>query len=273
MKVYTTPRPMLDEDDMASDSATALATQQSIKAYADNSALPTGWVDANESWSYSSWDDTNGVSTAVITVPSDATTKYQAGMRVKFTQSTDGVKYGIITKVAETALTVFMNTDYDFDNEDITNPFYSPMKVPFGFDLDPDKYAVEYTSTADIDLTVNSSSAWEEFDTAVTIDIPIGRWYVSYQLATYDICDVNFSPRRTLSTTTNSETDSRFTKTVYLTTDRYDIDLFIENLIDISTKDTYNLLGYANQGSGQNTRLRNRGTLRDTIIRAVCAYL
>jgi len=265
-----------DEDDMASDSATAVATQQSIKAYADNSALPTGWIDAKESWSYSAWDDTNGVSTATITVPSDATTKYQAGMRVKFTQPTDGAKYGIITKVAATALTVFMNTDYDFDNEAITSPFYSPMTTPFGFDADIDKYTVEKKDTSLQSQVSPTADTWYNLG-SISIDIPVGCWRVYYQVAAMADLDpvTTLSILATLSTANNSESDAEWTVRHLLQDDTSDRHLiyttfFRENSLLLSTKDTY----YLNASSNYNVDwIRFGGNSSPTIIRAICAYL
>lgn len=40
--------PVLDEDNMASNSDTSISTQQSIKAYVDNSASTGGWTVAEE---------------------------------------------------------------------------------------------------------------------------------------------------------------------------------------------------------------------------------
>jgi len=241
----------------------------------------TGWIDANESWSYSSWDDTNGVSTAVITVPSGATTKYQAGMRVKFTQPTDGVKYGIITKVAATALTVFINTDYDFDNEAITSPYYSPMSTPFGFDRDPEKWMVETKSSTLYSQASPSGGTWYNLG-SLSIDIPIGIWNVEYFVtvandlgtgASRDLSDNN----ATLSTTTNSETDSDFTSRSSVLEADTTSQLYVSNelsrrkSLNLSSKDTYYLLEMTNEGSSDWLRIFNSNA--PAIIRATCAYL
>jgi hypothetical protein len=61
---------VLDEDDMASDSATKLATQQSIKAYVDTDGGSLGgWTYANETWTYKDADE--------FYAEGDATSKYQ----------------------------------------------------------------------------------------------------------------------------------------------------------------------------------------------------
>ena len=85
--------------------------------------LPSfGFTATGESWTFSSWDSTTKI--GVITVPTDATTKYSAGMRVKFTQTTGGTKFGIIHDVTATTLSVFFGTDYTLNNEAITSNDY-----------------------------------------------------------------------------------------------------------------------------------------------------
>ncbi len=82
-----------------------------------------GWISANETWTYAS--------ASTITVPSGAASKYQKGDRIKWTQST--VKYGVITVVADTLLTIAVNTDYVVTNAAISANFYSHQINPMGF--------------------------------------------------------------------------------------------------------------------------------------------
>lgn len=168
-----------------------------------------GWVDADEAWSYSAWDATSR--TAQITVPTDATTKYQSGMRVKFTQPTDGVKYGIVVKVEATTLHVFMHADNDFDNEAITSPNYSTMKAPLGFDARPDKWTLRYSDTDDDSL--NSGTTFANTP-AYNLTLPAGAWLVGYKVAAYtDMNGADVMPDLavTLSTTTTTESNPELT--------------------------------------------------------------
>ena len=89
-----------------------------------------GWAATGESWAYSSFNTTTRV--GVITVPTDATTKYNAEMWVRFTQTTGGTKYGKILSVTATTLTVYFGSSYTLNNEAITSPVYSPLAVPVG---------------------------------------------------------------------------------------------------------------------------------------------
>jgi hypothetical protein len=82
-----------------------------------------GWITANESWSYAS--------ASTITVPSGAASKYQKGDRIKWTQTT--VKYGVIVAVADTVLTIAVNTDYTVADAAITANYYSHQANPLGY--------------------------------------------------------------------------------------------------------------------------------------------
>jgi hypothetical protein len=140
----------LDEDDMASDSATALATQQSIKAYVDTDGGSLGgWLNANETWTYAS--------ATTFTVASDVTDTYQKGDKIKLTQTT--VKYFFIHSVSEsggtTTITIVENEDYSLADAAITDNYYSKVENPQGF---PD-----WESTAcSVYLTSNQSRSNEE---------------------------------------------------------------------------------------------------------------
>src|SRR3989304_2551793 len=101
----------------------------------DETQFATGWVNADETWVYASADDP----TFTFTIAGvDLTGKYSAGMRIKLTQTT--AKYFIITKVAfstDTTITIYGGTDYDLANAAMPAPFYSTVKAPLSFPLDP----------------------------------------------------------------------------------------------------------------------------------------
>jgi hypothetical protein len=109
---------ILDENDMASDSATALVTQQSVKAMHD-----TGWTAITETLTYAS--------ATTITVAAGAASRYQKGDKLKLTQTID--KYFYIIDVADELLTVTGGNDYTLVNAAITSPQLSRIENPFGF--------------------------------------------------------------------------------------------------------------------------------------------
>lgn len=134
-----------------------------------------GWINVTGTWSYSSWDSTN--KTGVITVPSGAASIYTIGMKIRISQATGGTKYGIITKIADTALTVFFGQDYTLNNEAISSPNYSLMSAPFGFPKDPTKWSVSLSDTSGTLSNPGGLSTiinWQ----SLSISIPIGSWNV-----------------------------------------------------------------------------------------------
>ena len=82
-----------------------------------------GWISANETWTYAT--------ASTITVPTGAASKYHIGDKIKWTQTT--VKYGVIVGVADTVLTIAVNTDYVVTNAAITLNSYSHAANPLGF--------------------------------------------------------------------------------------------------------------------------------------------
>lgn len=85
--------------------------------------LIDGWTPADATWTYAS--------ASTITVPSGAASIYQKGDRIKWTQTT--VKYGVIVAVADTLLTIAVNTDYTVANAAITLNYYSHQANPLGY--------------------------------------------------------------------------------------------------------------------------------------------
>lgn len=240
------------------------------------SDIKTGWIDAGEAWSYSSWDGTN--KTGVITVPTDATTKYSAGMRIRISQSTGGTKYGIITKVASTALTVYFGTDYTFTNETVSNPYYSVQKAPFGFPLDPAKWTVKSVTTSTASTSSPPSAPTYVNLGSLSLSIPIGVWDVDYSVSVQSVDADNASSNlyTTLSTSTTAESDSEMTtfqegsmvgpnanQSMYRASKR-------KPSLALTSATTYYLLESQSSGGDQ---MVLQGNKEPQIIRAVCAYL
>lgn len=169
-----------------------------------------GWVPSSATWTYSSADSP----TFVISINADVTGSIGVGMRIKLTQTT--AKYFIVTAMGSysagaTLVTVYGGTDYTLANAAITSPCYSLAKAPFGFPISPSKWGTSVSDTTDRTKTTNTNS-WTNLST-VSIDIPIGAWYVNHQQA----LSINQSPAGncqpfvTLSTANNSESDATMT--------------------------------------------------------------
>lgn len=94
--------------------------------------LDGGWIPATGTWSYASAN--------TITIPTNGTTTYNKGMRIRFKQGA-GYKYYATAGIAATTLTTFVNTDYVVANSAITDVYYS-------FDVSPYGYPDLFTRTA-----------------------------------------------------------------------------------------------------------------------------
>lgn len=96
-------------------------------------ASTDGWIPVTETWTYAS--------ASTITVPTNATTRYQKGVKIRFKQG-GSYKYYVGKTIAATLITVFVNTDYVVANSAITDIAYSFGEKPYGF---PDYF--RYTPT------------------------------------------------------------------------------------------------------------------------------
>ena len=105
-----------------------------------------GWTSANETWTYASAN--------TITVPSGAAAKYAIGDRIRWKQGA-GYKYGVIITVADTLLTIAINTDYTVATPTaITDNYYSHQASPIGY---PQWFNYSPTWTAVDPMTFTSS--------------------------------------------------------------------------------------------------------------------
>jgi len=82
-----------------------------------------GWISANETWTYNSNNKIN--------VPSGAASKFSIGDSIRWKQG-GGYKYGTLSAVADTLLTIIVNTDYVVTNAAITDNYYTHSPTAIG---------------------------------------------------------------------------------------------------------------------------------------------
>src|SRR5574344_823792 len=142
----------------------------------NDTRLTTGWYKTGISptFTYSSWD--SSVYTGVVNSNLDLTPYLSVGMKVKFTQNS-AIKYAFITAITSTQITLFLGTDYSLNNSAISNSYYSMLKTPYGFPLNPDKWSVVYFNTTNIGPTALTANVWA--NPGSSIAIPIGLWKVN----------------------------------------------------------------------------------------------
>lgn len=145
-----------------------------------------GWISVPNSeianWAYSSFSSTTRI--GIITVPTDATNTYAVGNRLRIRQSTGGVKYGIITAVSATTLTVFFPVGTTLNNEVILNPYFSRAKAPFGFTLDAAAWTLTYSTKTDTSVAA-SAGVWYKQNAAHQLVVGIGSWRIRYRVSVY----------------------------------------------------------------------------------------
>lgn len=195
---------------------TAHITDQRVAATYSTNIVPaenqTGWIDADETWTYSSVDDPTGV----ITVPTNATTKYSVGMRIRFVNGGNTI-YGIITAVAATTITFLHEIDptdslalYLMANSAITVPYFSTQKAPFGFPTSSRKWTFYKNYVSTTSQATPTGGTWYNIG-SFSINIPIGVWDIDFQYPLYGTWGVSTSTlQATLSTANNSESDIEF---------------------------------------------------------------
>lgn len=99
-----------------------------------NIQVAQGWynigVTALLTLTYVSFNSTTKI--GVIASNLDLTPYLSVGMKFKFTQNS-ATKYGIITAISSTQITLFMGNNFTLNNSGISNPFYSMVENPYGF--------------------------------------------------------------------------------------------------------------------------------------------
>lgn len=151
-----------------------------------DTSLSGGWISANETWTYASVDDPTGV----ITISGNVTTKYSLGMRIKFTNG-GNVIYGIITAISYSSPNTTMTFLHEIDPTDslalhlmassaITNNYYSNVKAPYGFPLNPDKWSVKVIHTTQRSQVTTDTTIYNLGNISITL--PVGLWEINYQM-------------------------------------------------------------------------------------------
>ncbi len=239
-------------------------TTPTIKTY-------DGWQSVTDTWTYASAD----APTFTITVPTGAASLYGVGMRIKLNQTTD--KYFIITAVDDTVLTVYGGTDYTLANAAISSIYVSLMKAPLGFPLDPTKWQVLVTDNSTRTQNAPVQNTWYNI-TQLNINIPIGLWNVSYNIALDGenaATTSNGGVQSTLSTANNTESNFYMTAFTYIGGASGSIagycPTYRETVTSLAAKATY-YLNIRTQNTGVDD-IRVGSVYHGAVVKAVCSYL
>jgi hypothetical protein len=247
--------------------------------------MPTsGWVAESSLPTYLAGSNTN---TRTFTATTDATTRMSVGWKVRYTDST--VKYGIITALTATVITVYMGTDYVYSSTSNPTTFdVSPMKSPLGFPMSPAKWTETFTdSTAR--AGTGTLTNWQNVG-SIQLTVPIGVWKLGYAVmgvasATAQASGVtaNSGMYITLSDTSGTSESSSAYTTEFNAATIVTINTVLHaavshsvcDLSPITTTVTTSTIYYLNMkaSAGSVAAMSMRGDIRITRIVAECAYL
>lgn len=249
-------------------------------AETDITNLKTGWLPANETWTYASVDDPTGN----ITISGDKTTKYSTGMRIKFTNG-GNIIYGIITKLVYSSPNTTLTFLHEINpsnsqalhlmaNSAITNNYYSSAKAPYGFPMSEDKWAIKFTDATLRALGTPTTNTWYNLS-SLQKSVPIGAYKVKWKIMSF-FERVSTGPNSLytcISTSPNSASNSEYitSQAGYGTNNaNFGFTTVREEYIEFASKTTiyFNIMT-ADSAVGiyfQN----NQSTL---LFKATCAYL
>lgn len=252
------------------------ATDMNELKSAFNNQVAFGWYKTGISptFTFVSYDSTTY--TGVVNSNLDLTSYLSVGMKVKFTQSST-IKYAFITAITSTQLTLFLGTDYSLNNSAISNSYYSMLKTPYGFPINPDKWSFKLSDTRNLIQSNPIKNTWYN-PGSLSLSIPIGLWNVSFYVNAYpQRGTTGFTTQQTaLSTSNNSASDQELRTTLFVYNAVADISrlgagVSKNKIISLTNKTTYYLIALADQENL--TAIAFRGDFGATEINAVCAYL
>lgn len=236
-----------------------------VRVFRDQS----GWIPDLNTWTFLRAD----APSYEVSIDAGITGSISVGMKAQLTHG-GSLKNFIVTNVAITGSTSYLNlyggTDYTLSAGAITSPKYSPEKTPFGFPTSPIKWSVSISDVTSRTQASPTQNTWYNLG-SLSINIPLGVWYVTYQVVAR--ADLASSPRvqTTLSTANNSESDTEFTTfngagaTVVIN------QVTRAKVLALTAKATYYLNTRTTQASV--TQIQNPNDQAPALMSAVCAYL
>lgn len=238
-----------------------------------------GWNYGQETWEYVSVDNPTGV----IKTNGDVRSRYSLGIKIKMTNNSN-IIYGFVTKLdfdgTNTFLTFLHEINpstnqalYLLNNSTISAFYYSFMKSPLGFPSNPKSWSIKVT-IASGSQSNPSTNVWYNISD-VTVNFPIGTWYVNYKImlkstksVSTDFTTCYFSLSTSKTATSNDEfTSIQGTK---LTNDIYCV-LSLQTVLQVNTKTPYYAICKTDQANA--TIIQYASWVGTSFIELRCAYL
>lgn len=242
-------------------------------------AYAQGWTEEAETRSWAFVSANAAGNTFVVSVNEDITSFMRPTLRVRVKQGAD-YQYFIVHFVeldtTNTLITLFGGTDFDLAAGDITDIAWSAERFPYGFPVNENVWAAEYSNNSVQFAGSLSSDVWKNINSA-SLEVPCaGVWKVSYHV----IAEVLFNS--TASATIISVTLSDADNTSLVEWEKMQHLVFSLSSIGVSFDLTKTVYLESSQVYYLNTKyfvsgttasyLANGGDVSPTIIRAVSGY-
>ena len=185
-------------------------------------------------------------------------------------------KKAIVTATTDTTVSAYFGTDYALANSAITNFYYSLMKSPLGFPMNPTKWTVEVSDTLIQTQATPTINNW--YNKGGNIVIPIGLWRVMYSacIGSDNTVISRVDTQITLSTANNTSSDQELDAGVagYSPASNAFVASTVarEKILSFLSKTTLYLNIRANS-SVANSYILGNSAYSKTIIRSICAYI
>jgi hypothetical protein len=236
-----------------------------------------GWLPLPVTLAYSSADSPTFVATTSV----DLTSFIGPGDKIRLVQSAANL-YFIVTAIGSTTITLYGGTLYTLANSAITAPYFSKVKSPIGFTLDPANWSQVFTDTTSRVTATPTNGVWiSPAANVLTLTLPIGTWDVSYKVAlqcSNAAATSGSEARASLSTSNNSESDPDFTVVQNVITGSTSADaaylvthLYTQKTVTVAAKTPYFLIYQAAQAGLDQIAFVN--AIEKAIIKATLSYL
>jgi hypothetical protein len=151
-----------------------------------------------------------------------------------------------------TTMTLYGGTDFALSNSAITNPYYSMVQQPFGFNRNPDKWSYQIWDYRSLSQTpANNTTAYNMGGVAITV--PIGKFELSLKCYGYasNTVDQEITLNIGLATVSNAVASNSLNVFLVIFSTIIGGKFYVKDTIDISVKKTYYLtaLNYYTSGT------------------------
>lgn len=272
---------VLDEDNMASNSSTQIATQQSIAA-----AIASGWAPLGQIFTRITADSP---SYQIRFSNMDLSGVLSPGMRIRWVQASI-VRYGILQSVSFSThtdcylVTRNDNSTADYDVLDtassaVTLVYISSSRFPYAFPGAKTNWQIEWADTNTTAQTPLNNATWYNINTAL-IALSYGLWDVEYQtfVQLNHTVDINghVGVKVTLSTANNSESAIEWTSMYSINADSIEdsyATLYRRRIINQSTSGNRYLNYESFTDISSSPSISVSGAVSPTYLTATNAYL